>query len=93
MMMETCLPKGERRRPRPTRAATPAARQLQPGGGHGGRQPMGSGGHGGRRPIGNDGPLTFFFLGSTWYYRGALPFGDGSQEGGKFTAMGGASEK
>jgi hypothetical protein len=38
------------------------------------------------------GPLTSFFLGSSWYYRGALPLGDDSQGGGKFAAMGGASK-
>jgi hypothetical protein len=37
--------------------------------------------------------LIFFFLGSTWYYRGPLPLGDGSQGEGKIAAMDSASKK
>jgi hypothetical protein len=37
--------------------------------------------------------LSSFFLGSIWYYRGALPLGAGSQGGGNFIALGGVSRK
>jgi hypothetical protein len=38
-------------------------------------------------------PLSSFFLGPSRYCRGALLLGYGSQGGGKFAAMGGASRK
>jgi hypothetical protein len=33
------------------------------------------------------GPLTSFFLGSSWYFRGSLLSGYCSQRGGKFVAL------